>query len=83
MIRSLLALILSGICGFACAIIRLCDFRGTAQRARKKPDAPSHEYLAGLGRTTWVLFYFHLAAFVLGVALLGTALWLTYCGKLV
>jgi hypothetical protein len=85
MILSLLALGFSAICGLACVVNRLWDFRGTAQRARGNPssDTPTKEYLAGFGRTTWVLFYSHLFTFALGDALLATALLLTYGGKLV
>lgn len=85
MILSLLALGFSAFCGLACVVNRLCDFRGTAKRARNdsSPETPTEEYLDGLGRTTWVLFKFHLFAFALGVALLAIALLLTYGGKLV
>lgn len=84
MLLSLLALGSSAICGLACVVNRLRDSRGTAQRVRSDSsrEAPTKEYLDGLGRATWVLFYCHLSAFALGVALLAAALLLTYGGKL-
>jgi hypothetical protein len=85
MLLSLLALTFSAICGFACVVNRLWDFRGTAKRARSdsSSEAPSKEHLDGLGRITWVLFYFQLFAFAFGVAVLAISLLLTYGGKLV
>lgn len=85
MILSLLTLGLSAISGLACIINRLWDFRGTAQRARdnSSPETPTKACLGGLGQATWVLFYSHLIAFAVGVALLAIALLLTYGGKLV
>jgi len=85
MVLSLLALGFSAICGLACVVNRLRDFRGTAKRARNdsSPETPTKEYLDGLGRATWVLFYSHIVSFALGVVLLATALLLTYGGKLV
>lgn len=83
MILSLLALAFSAICGIICAINRLWDFRGTAQRAHDNPEAPTKEHLDRLGRITWVLFYLQLSTFTLGVALLAVSLLLTYGGKIV
>ena len=85
MILSLLAFGFSAICGLACIVNRLWDFRGTAQRARdnSSPETPTKACLDRLGQATWVLFYSHVIAFALGVALLAIALLLTYGGKLV
>ena len=83
MILSLLALGLSALGGFACVVNRLCDFRGTAQRAGGSlSEAPTKEKLRWLGRLTWWLFYFQLFAFIFGVALLAISLLQTYGGKL-
>ena len=82
MILSLLALALSAVCGFACVVNRLWDFRGTARRAWGKEEAPTQDELRGLGAVTWVLFYVQLATFALGVVALTVALLLTYGGKL-
>lgn len=78
MILSLLALGLSAICGLACVVNRLRDFRGTAQRARNSDNHPELDGLRQLGRITWGLFYTHLGAFAAGVILLAVSLLLTY-----
>jgi hypothetical protein len=85
MLLSLIALSFSAICGFACIINRMWDFRGTAKRAHgdAHTDSSTKEYLDGLGRITWMMFYCQLFVFVLGVALLAVSLLLTYGGKLV
>lgn len=82
MLLSLLALAVSVVCGLVCVVLRLIDFRGTAQRARGKEDAPGRDELRGLGRRTWNLFYVHLVGFGVGVILLAIALLLTYGGRL-
>ncbi len=82
MVLSLLALAVSVICGLVCVVLRLVNFRGTAQRARDRDDAPSRDELRGLGRLTWNLFYIHLAGFGFGVLLLAIALLLTNGGRL-
>jgi hypothetical protein len=81
---SLSALSVSAICGLLCVVNRLRDSRGTAKRTRSESssETPTKEHLDELGRTTWVLFYFQLSAFAVGVWLLATALLLTYGGKL-
>ena len=81
MLLSLLALAVAGLCGLACVVLRLIDFRGTARRARGREDAPTRDELRGLGRLTWNLFYIHLAGFGVGVLLLSVALLLTYGGR--
>jgi polyferredoxin len=82
MLLAIASLAASAFCGLACIINRLWDFRGTAQRARGREDAPTQDELRGLGRRTWVLFYCHCAMFSLGVVALAIALLLTYSGKL-
>ena len=82
MLLSFLALAASVICGLICVFCRLYDFRGTAQRARGKEEAPTRDTLRGLGRLTWCLFYIHLGGFSLGVILLAITLLLTYGGRL-
>jgi hypothetical protein len=82
MLLSLLALAFSAICGLACVLNRLRDFRGTAQRARSAPDAPPQDELRGLGAITWGLFYTQVSSFALGVAAIAITLLLTNGGKL-
>lgn len=82
MLSSFLALAVSVVCGLACVLCRLRDFRGTAQRARGRAKAPSHEELSGLGCWTWTFFYLHVIGFGFGVALLATVLFRTYCDRL-
>ena len=82
MLLSLLALVLSAICGLMCVVNRLWDFRGTARRACRLPEGPTKEELRGLGVLTWALFYIQLTAFTIGVAAVATALLLTYGGRL-
>jgi hypothetical protein len=81
-ILSMLALALSGICGFTAVVTRLWDFRGTARRACNHPAAPAKDELRGLGTSTWVLFYVQLGAFAIGAGALALTLLLTYGGKL-
>ena len=80
---SLLALFTSTTCGLGCVFNRLRDFRGTAQRARERGEAPTQDDLRELGRLTWGLFCTHLVGFAVGVAALGLAILLTAGGKLV
>ena len=82
MLLSFLTLALSAICGLACVLTRLRDFRGTAKRARSAPDAPAQDELRGLGTITWGLFYIQVFSFALGVAAIAIALLLTYGSKL-
>lgn len=81
MLLSFFALAASGVSGLVCTLNRLQDFRGTAQRARGKPGAPTEDQLNRLGKITWCLFYVQLIAFAVGVAGLATALLLTYSAK--
>ena len=81
-IIALAGLATSAVCGLACVLTRLSDFRGTAERARADGTAPTKGRLKRLGEWTWYLFRFQLVAFALGVAALGVALLLTFGGKL-
>jgi hypothetical protein len=83
MLLSLWALAFSATFGLFCVLNRLWDFRGTAQRARDKSEAPTKDELRGLGHTTWALFYAQVFIFALGIAALSRALLLTCGGKLV
>lgn len=82
MLLSLSTLAFSTVCGFACILNRLRDFRGTAQRARNSPDAPAQDELRGLGTTTWGLFYAQVFSFALGVVAIAITLLLAYGRKL-
>jgi hypothetical protein len=82
MLLSLAALLVSAITGVACVFTRLFDFRGTSCRARNHPGAPPRDELRRLGRITWRLFYWQVAAFAIRVVSLAVALLLTYGGKL-
>jgi hypothetical protein len=70
------------LCGVICILNRLWDFRGTAQHAKGRQDAPSRDELRGVGRVTWVLFSGLCIAFGIGVSALLIALLLTYGGRL-
>jgi hypothetical protein len=52
LILSLLALAVSALCGLACVIVRVQDFRGTARRASNHPEAPTKECIRILDRAT-------------------------------
>ena len=82
MLSSFLALAISGLCGLACVVCRMRDFRGTAQRARGGREAQSLRQLRGVGRCTWCLFYVHVCGFCLGVVLLALTLLRTYGDRL-
>jgi hypothetical protein len=77
---SLLSLVFSAFFGFVCALGRLWDFRGTAQRACNYPGAPTKDELRDLGKTTWTLLYLQLGGFAIGVIALALAVLLT-CGE--
>jgi hypothetical protein len=83
LLLSLLALAVSAICGLACVIVRVRDFRDTARRASNHPDAPTMEDVRTLDRATWWLFNVHVIAFALGVSALAATLLLTYDVKLI
>jgi len=82
LILSLVSLAIAAICGMWCTINRLRDVQGTARRIRKTAGAPSSRELRVMGKRTWKLFYTQLWTFSLGIAFLGTAVLLTYGGKL-
>lgn len=82
MILAFLALGLSAIFGFACALVRLLDFRGTARRACDHPKKPTQEAMRDLDNAVWVLFYVQLGAFAMGAVAIGITLTLTYGSKL-
>src|SRR5271167_2890547 len=83
MILSLSALALSALCGVACVLTRLWDFRGTARRACNHPKAPTKDALRDLDNMTLVLFNVQLVAFAIGAITLGITLLLKYGSKLV
>jgi hypothetical protein len=83
MILSLSAIVLSAICRFIGVLNRLLDLRGTSRRACHHPKAPTKDELRDLGNLTWVLFYFQLGAFAIGVGALAFTLLLTYGHKLI
>ncbi len=82
MALSLISFPLSAIFGIVCAFVRLCDFRGTTQRARKNEDAPSKEHLRRLGKITWLLLCIQAVALVVGVLGVGSVLVAAHWHKL-
>lgn len=82
MLLSFLAISFSAFFGLWCALNRLWDFRGTARRACEHPDAPSKDYLRGLGQLTWVLVTLQVVLFAAGVIFLAVVLFLTDGRKL-
>src|SRR6266496_3538113 len=81
-----LSLLTSVLCGLVCVVSRLLDFRGTAQRARKKQElvAPgaTWDWVGLLGKTTWFLFWTQFGSFALGAIGLGLSLFLTFGHRL-
>ena len=75
---ALLALFLSIASGLLCMLNRLRDFRGTAQRAKNSPDAPSKEELDQMGSLTWNLFYGQAGAFIAALTCLGIVVCFTF-----
>jgi uncharacterized membrane protein YhaH (DUF805 family) len=65
------------------AVNRLHDFRGTAERARKKAGAPFRGLLRILGRRTWCAFYTQLVLFGLGVFTLAVTTLELFGSKLI
>src|SRR5437868_2221446 len=49
MIASFIGLAVAAVLGVLCVVNRLRDFRGTAQRASRKPDAPTEDRLRQIG----------------------------------
>jgi hypothetical protein len=71
MIISMLALALAAMFGFACALTRLLDFRGSARRACDHPKKPSQDAMRELDNLTWVLFYLQSGGFATGIVALA------------
>jgi hypothetical protein len=82
MIASLVALTFAALFGLVCVLNRLLDFRGTAQRASEKPEAPTRDELRWRGRVTWALLYAELIGFSVGMVTIAIALLLTFGSKL-
>lgn len=97
MVTSIASLILSVGLGLWCVINRLCDFRETRSIARDREDwerdGVSKEEIANqlrarraetkrLGERTWLLFWWQIGTFALGVATFTVALGITYHAKL-
>lgn len=83
MVVSICTLAFSAFSGLVCIANRLFDFRGTAERARLKPGAPTKEALRAVGRWTWGLFKAQFITLIAGAILLGAALAIRYSDKLV
>jgi hypothetical protein len=79
---SLAALAVAGLAGVVCVLTRLWNVRGTAQRARESPKAPSERKLDVLGTLSWYLFYVELISFAAGILTIGVVLLVMYGGKL-
>ena len=76
-VTSLLFLMLSIAMAIWCIINRLRDFRATAETARKREDGmspielqPLRTLTKTLGEKTWILFWFQVGSFGLGMFLL-------------
>ncbi len=74
---SLLSLLLSVAVGLLCVVNRLRDFRATAETARQREDGASDLELQSLrtltrklGQKTWLLLWWQIATFGLGISLL-------------
>ena len=74
---SILSLILSVAVGLWCVINRLRDFRSTAETARKREDGaspldlqPLRMLTSTLGKRTWLLFWWQISLFGVGILLL-------------
>lgn len=76
-VLSLLSLLLSVLLGLWCVVNRLQDFRTTAEIARKREDEESDQNLRNLswtlGKRTWLLLWWQIAAFAVGILLLAIA----------
>jgi hypothetical protein len=81
MLLSLRALGSSATFGLVCVLNRLCDFHGTARRARNRLEAPTKDE-RGLGRVTCAFFYIQVVSFGVGVLAPGAALLVTSGRKL-
>jgi hypothetical protein len=97
MLTSIASLVLSVGVGLWCVINRLCDFRKTRNIARDREDW-EREHVSKdeidkrlqtrraetkrLGERTWVLFWWQIGTFAVGVATFTVALAITYHAKL-
>ncbi len=87
---SLVLLLGSIVCGILCSLNRLCDFRKTAQIARRREKLFREDYelqkerqkAEELGQRTWRLFCWQVGLFAVGETLLALALAITYRCKL-
>lgn len=78
-----LFLALAAVFGFACALVRQWDIHATFRRASYHPKRRSRAFVRGLD--CWVLWLFrlHVWSFLIAVAALATALWMTFGSKLI
>lgn len=81
LVISLLSLLLSVAVGLWCVVNRLRDFRATAETARNREDMasalelqPLRTLTRTLGDRTWLLFWWQIAAFGIGILLLVFAI---------
>jgi len=79
-ILSMLSVLLSVALGLACVVNRLSDFRATTKTAYKREDGaselelqPLRAFNRTLGERTWLLFWWQIVAFGVGVLLLVLA----------
>lgn len=77
---SMLSLLVSVAVGLGCVINRLRDFRATTQTAREREDGksalellPLRSFTRSLGNRTWLLFWWQIGTFGVGVLLLVVA----------
>jgi hypothetical protein len=97
MLAALLSLVLSVGLGIWCVINRLCDFRETRKiardRERWKRDGigereidsrlqSRRDHTDALGSRTWLLFWWQIGAFCVGVAMFVLAFGIAYHAKL-
>jgi hypothetical protein len=80
-IMSMFSLLLSLAVGLLCVVNRLWDFRATTETARKREDGksdldlqPLRKLTRALGKRTWSLFWWQIAAFGFGVLLMVLAI---------
>lgn len=86
-IISMLSLLLSVAVGLWCVVNRLLDFRATAETARNREDGasalelqPLRTLTCTLGKRTWLLFWWQIAAFGIGISLLVIAVGGAFAG---
>lgn len=72
--------------GIGCTVVRLQDFRVTAQIAHRRGERSVDEMRGRtrwLGRVTWILFWSQVGCFVVGVVVLGVSIILVHRNGLV